>query len=476
MKKITFAIALGVMVCFFSCHVDAGTFVSGSTGADGAFNPPGQVPPGTIVDGNIVTVPLPINGIFNFTTLDVPNGITIRFLKNASNTPVYVLATGDVNIEGTINVSGEDGTSGYTGNIGPVPGGKGGPGGFDGGYGGEPESTGLPTVSQGIGLGPAGGCSSSAVGGGGGFGSKGGAAYCSNAVDTYGSYTLQPLIGGSGGGGGASQTISYLGRYYYGGGGGGGGGAILIAASGSINITGAVIANGGLGGTANNQQQGGDGSGGGIRLIANVINNSGSISAMSPRYPYSPYYYLFTAGVGRVRLEAYNYARGSISPAPSVTTPNAVFTTAIPVIAITKIAGVSVPSYVSGSYTAPDISLSSAITNPISIEIAAMNIPSGTQVRIDAVPQHGSPTSSTATLAGSDINSTAAASITISTECPTIITAQTTFTLQTAMYWEGEKIEKVRVASSVGKESKMVYITKSGREIPAEIMLAGLMK
>jgi hypothetical protein len=43
------------------------------------------------------------------------------------------------------------------------------------------------------------------------------------------------------------------------------------------------------------------------------------------------------------------------------------------------------------------------------------------------------------------------------------------------MYWDGEKIDKVRVATSMGRGSETVYITETGREIKAEL-IAGLMK
>jgi hypothetical protein len=43
------------------------------------------------------------------------------------------------------------------------------------------------------------------------------------------------------------------------------------------------------------------------------------------------------------------------------------------------------------------------------------------------------------------------------------------------MYWDGEKIDKIRVASTLGKEADVTYITESGREIKGAI-IAGLMK
>ena len=100
----------------------AAAFTSGSTGADGAFNPTVNV-----------EVQLPASGIFNYTTVNIPAGVTVKFKKNAANTPVTILATGDVTIAGTIDVSGTaaaaagaagDGNQGDDGQPG-----KGGPGG-----------------------------------------------------------------------------------------------------------------------------------------------------------------------------------------------------------------------------------------------------------------------------------------------------------------------------------------------------------
>ena len=71
-------------------------FTSGSTGSDGAFSPTAntvlQVPPG---------------GVFNFTTFNIPSGVTVSFARSASNDPVTILAQGNVTIAGTISVNGE---------------------------------------------------------------------------------------------------------------------------------------------------------------------------------------------------------------------------------------------------------------------------------------------------------------------------------------------------------------------------------
>ena len=118
---------------------------SGSTEVDGSFTP--------VVDTELT---MPADGVFNFTNVDIPTGVTVTFAKNAANTPVILLASGNVNIAGTISVAGGsaadvgsagDGNSGDDG----IPG-IGGPGGFDGGQPGIPGD-----VLGSTGLGPGGG-------------------------------------------------------------------------------------------------------------------------------------------------------------------------------------------------------------------------------------------------------------------------------------------------------------------------------
>ena len=78
-------------------------FSSGSSGSDGPLAPTANT-----------VLQIPTNGIFNFTTINIPAGVTVTFTKNASNTPVTLLATGDVTIAGTIDVSGANGGNNIT--------------------------------------------------------------------------------------------------------------------------------------------------------------------------------------------------------------------------------------------------------------------------------------------------------------------------------------------------------------------------
>jgi hypothetical protein len=238
-------------------------------GSDGSFGPI-DVPGGTTT-----TLNLPPDGIINATTVTVGTNGTLRFNRNSLNTPVYLLATGDVLVRGPIDVSGAVGTSN------PPVGGRGGPGGFDGGM------PGFGTVPPGAGHGPGAGLGQTATDGA-GFAAYGtlpnpGYARPTNG-HVYGSPSLIPLLGGSGAGGTLGQPGT---------GGMGGGGAILIASNTRIDMPspGGVLANGGQGGCGTNE-----GSGGAIRLLAPVVAGNGSIQVYSGGCN--------VGGFGRIRIDS----------------------------------------------------------------------------------------------------------------------------------------------------------------------------
>jgi len=419
------------MTIIFALQAEATLFDSGSTGADGAFVASGTAP-----------LPVPADGVFNFTTINIPSGVNLTFAPNAKNTPVYMLASGDVTIAGTITMNGKMATT--------AAGGEGGPGGFRGGNG----YSGSTNTWGGKGLGPGGGNpgSNNCSGGGAGFIADGGngSGNCSLGGSIYGNIELQPLIGGSGGGG-----ATY--------GGGGGGGAILIASSGTINITGSITARGGDYSTPTGSYSGA-GSGGAIRLIANTISGDGSLSVRGATGNGSSN----KGSDGRIRLEAYNATR-TAGPVYVYYTPGSVFLTNRPTLAITSIAGTPVPAVPTGSYSQPDIILPGTTNSTVDIAISAANIPSGTDIVVSLIPKYGSASNTTATLSGTLQSSTALASLTLpAQDYASIITAQASFTIQTAFNWEGEKIERMMVAATPGKNSEAYYITETGRRIPFE--------
>jgi len=407
----------------------AQTFSSGSTGADGAFNPP---------TGTTTLAP-PASGVFNFTTVNIPAGATVRITRNATNTPVTLLASGNVTIAGIVDIRAADGAASKVNATGiGTNGGAGGPGGFDGGSG----AAAVVSTAAGTGLGPGGGIGSSASsggGGGGGYLSVGGAGKGTGAGVggvLYGTASLLPLVGGSGGGGGGAAVPNT------GGGGGGGGGAIVIASSGTITLTGQIQAQGGAGGgiTGAGVAPGGGGSGGSVRLIATSItgtNGTINIAGGASGAPSTP----IEGGAGspgRVRVEAFtntlsvNLGTSSVgvlsSGAPaSVTLPNA------PSLRITSVGGVTAPAAPAGSFTVADVVLPATITNPVTISLAATNIPPGTTVAVTVRGFYGEATSTVSTpLTGTLASSTASASVTIPTNEPSIVGASASFLLSAA--------------------------------------------
>lgn len=177
--------------------------------------------------------------VFKFTSVNIPEGVTVTFKNHPTHAPVVWLVSGSVSIEGTLNLDGQPGLIGIDGIINPEPG----PGGFRGGAAGPDGS--------GAGLGPGGGAVSRS------------GVYRS----TYGNPQILPLIGGSSGGGQNNRTS-----------GSGAGGAILIAAADTITIEGLITAHGG---TAAPEHAADAGSGGAIKLIADQVLGSGTLNALN---------------------------------------------------------------------------------------------------------------------------------------------------------------------------------------------------
>jgi len=459
----------------------AAAFNSGSTGADGVFNP-------TVT----TTVTLPESGILNYTTVNIPAGVTVYFKKNTTNTPVVMLASGNVTIAGSINVSGGGSTNvgaagdGAIGDDG-VPG-VGGPGGYAGGRGGQPGQQGA------TGLGPgAGGYGrvdtyngNYLVGAGGaGFanaGSQGNYYYYGNSPNNggvaYGAASLLPLIGGSGGGGGMG------GGSFAASGGGGGGGALLIASSATLNIAGSIYADGGSGGASTGQgcgSTGGGGSGGAIRLIATTLTGNGTLSANygsggSPSgctYGYGG----GTGSVGRIRLEAESITRTATSnPAHSFAAPGPVFISGMPTLKITSVAGQTVPDAPTG---VGDVSLPSTTANPVNVTFATTGVPVGNTIKLTVTPASGSPTTATSPALSGD-TSAATASVAISLpNGPSTLLATVTYTVVASVgdalsiYAANERVESVTLQAGLGGgESKAILRTVSGKEftVPASVL------
>lgn len=419
---------------------------SGSTGADGAFNPP--------VDTELT---LPPDGIFNYTTISIPAGVTVTFKKNQSNTPVTWLATGDVTIDGKVILSGRhsanigaagDGAVGDDG----LPG-LAGPGGFDGGVGGGSNSQlGSAGFGPGRGLPALGGGGNESIivgcgGSGAGYSEKGknSTSYIDSrfgrcsivddgaiAGDAYGNFDILPLIGGSGGGGASGGFTSA------GSGGGGGGGAMLIASSATVSVNGELKADGGNSGAVNSASgggSGGGGAGGAIRIIASTISGNGVISASAGQagtvdisnYSEDNYPRGGNGSDGRIRLEAENFLRTTgTTPGYSLASPGELFVAGLPAVRITSVAAVDAPAIPTGK---ADIVLPITTSNPVTVSLASNGVPTGNTVKLTMIPATGNPVSVVSSaLSGTVDSATATATIDLP-EGPSVLQAEVSYSV-----------------------------------------------
>lgn len=445
---------LALLVCVFTNPTHAqNNFSSGSTGADGAFAPTTNQ-----------TVAVPESGVFNFTTVNIPTGVTVTFTRNSKNMPLSILISGDAVIAGIISIDGKPGSTNGAG-------GYGGPGGFNGGAGGygfDQSYSGVP------GDGPSGGGGGTATdgyssGGGGGYGTAGQNGYQTTGGrggPRFGATTVQPLLGGSGGGGGAATTN---GR---GGAAGGGGGAVLIASSGTITLNGSVLARGGNGDGYTNA--GGGGAGGAVRLIANTVLGNGVMRVDGGSG--SGWSGTGKGGQGYVRVEAYDYGNFNATTSPSniisFALPHPVAVANAPQLRIVSVAGVNSPSAPLGSLQGvPDVVVPTSQTNPVTVAIEGSNLPVGTVVSVTLTPARGTrSTVQSSPLAGTEAASTASASVTLPAGM-SVISATATVDLTTTaanarpVYMEGERVNRIEVAATFGGASELTYVTESGRRI-----------
>ncbi len=434
------------------------SFSSGSTGADGAFNPT-----------TTQTIAVPDSGILNFTTVNIPANVTITFSRSTNNKPLTVLASGDVTIAGSINVDGKPGNDNGTGGAG----GPGGRNGGAGGYGFDQSFSGTPGDGPGGGGGGIGSTTNPQPGGGGGGGygtagvSGGGGAVSGLGGQKYGAVTILPLIGGSGGGGGGAINNAR------GGAGGGGGGAVLIASSGTITLNGTISARGG--GGASGSAAGSGGSGGAIRLTSNTIAGTGTLSVGGAGAGGATNGFGGgLAGQGYVRLEAYdtNSFTGVTSPGniASLSFPHPISPPNSPSLRIASVGGVNAPASPAGSLQAvPDVIVPASQPNPVTVALEGANIPVGTIVQVALTPSRGNRTTvQSSGLAGTESALTASASMTLPSGI-SVITASTVIDLTIAkanpIFIEGERVSRIEVAATFGGASELTYVTQSGRRI-----------
>jgi len=293
--------------------------------------------------------------VFKYTNVTVDAGATVTFNNHPSRAPVVWLVSGDVTINGTVNLKGQNRRTAP--NLAEP-----GPGGFRGGM-----SRYSSLVLDGAGFGPGGGRER----GGGGYGADGGSA----GGSAYGNPSILPLIGGSGGGG-------------YPTGGGAGGGAILIACTGTFALDGTITVAGGNGGSSGNYPPGG--SGGAVRLVVGGLLGSGNVLA--------------TGGTGygdgaqgRIRLERVtDVGTVAISPEPSIVALESGATPLIwppynaPTVRIVSVGGESSPADPRASFGIEGADVMLMETNTASVVVETTNVEEVSTVQVRVTPRANS--------------------------------------------------------------------------------------
>ncbi|MCS6316668.1 MAG: hypothetical protein H8K05_02570 [Nitrospira sp.] len=437
------------MLCFGALmigpDISALAFTSGSTGALGAFAPVSNT-----------TVILPPDGILNYTTITIPSGVTVTFQPNSANTPVILLAQGNITIGGQLYVNGVSGLVATPAGSTVQLGGLGGPGGYRGGQGGQ---KGLANNSGAPGQGPNAGTSGrfdAVVTANGNYGAD------SSFV------SLIPLFGGSGGGGGTGDAT------LWGTSGGGGGGALVLASSTQITVqtTGTVAANGGNGPiytTVCSTYSGGPGSGGAVRLVAPAVTVQGGVAATGG----GGGCVAGVGGPGRIRIECTTCSLVTTNPVASISNvlgPVASASTPplinIPTLTISTIGGLSVPVNPSGIYTAADVTMPTGTVNPVPVTLIANNLPVGTVLSLRIIPASGADqffVSSPTTGTFGSSTATAAAQFPYSQISLIQAYANVPLSASLAPKLDGELAERVVVVAVAGEPSRSMFVTPSGR-------------
>jgi len=292
--------------------------------------------------------------VFKYSSVNIESGFKINFSNHRSRAPIVWIVSGDVVIDGEINLSGSSGRSGQTY---PEPG----PGGFRGG------SNAQASAPLSHGFGPGGGIGSGASTNA-DTAIKGGCYKDTENCQSYGNDLILPLIGGSGG----SGT-----DWGQGSSGGGGGGAILIVATGKITINGRILSLGG------NAYANVGGSGGAIRLVADEISGTGSLDVRTTTN---------SGGNGRIRIET-NSMKEGLETLPPIVPVNISDTVLIwpplnaPAVSILSVNQIQAPEDpVAGLLSIPDVLLS--YTDQIEVLLATSYVASDGIVKVRYIPKN----------------------------------------------------------------------------------------
>jgi hypothetical protein len=384
MKKQTLLVAIVAMFLAAFAPSSFAQILVPSDGSDGALN----ITTNTVIDlSQAVTGSWSANNsahaglgiydptvwavVFKYSSVTIASNATVTFNNHPSTAPVVWLVRGSASINGTVNLDGSDeapipllavpGPGGFRGGVGNIGGGAGTGAGFG------PGATNLFTDPY----------NGSVAFGGANYGQTIG---FNSFVGSppYGNPSLIPLVGGSGGYGGPNSW-----------GGGAGAGAMLIACSNTLSVNGTIQANGG-----NAYNTGANwnvaGSGGGIRLVANVINGSGTLACYAGEGYNGPNYDQ-SSGFGRIRIERVtDNSDFTVEPDPSLlpltngATPTIWMPSTGPAVVIETIGGLPAPADPRASFGAlgPDVTLPLVTNTTVTVLTTNVEAQSVVTVRV----------------------------------------------------------------------------------------------
>lgn len=368
----------------------AHAFDPGSSGTDGALDLTGQSGE-VLFNPAVLGIDADRDNVFHFTSVNIPEGVTLRMRDDLTPGPVHWLVQGDVVISGVLDLSGEDGVevSGVPNN---QPRAIPGPGGYAGGLASD-----VDELQDHVGA-------DRDAAGAGWF------------VTRY----LYPLRGGNGKDGSSSQT------------GPSGGGAIMIASATKITLDGVIDIQGGKAATSDSWA-----GAGAIRLLAPNVDGAGEVvptgrSDSHGMYRYCPsgtWGYFGVARIeattttipasrlpgGQVCTQAGESLFGPFLVPLADSTPLLPSTAnrAAPVVRIDTVDGAAVTQPSNGAWAVPDGVIDSA--DPVDVVIKAERVPLGTSVKVIVACPDGFTAASSPDpqLAGTFEDSTATVSMSI---------------------------------------------------------------
>ena len=310
--------------------------------------------------------------VYKYESVHIDRNSTVSFSNHSTRAPVVWLVRGDVVIDGWIDVRGKS--------INPVDrfASEPGPGGFRGGFGFD-----VGSVIRSGGFGPGGGDQINVVSEDQNEGGAAGHAETGREPGgglAYGNPSALPLLGGSGAGGGNRFSGSAIRK------GGAGGGAILIAAGGTISVGpgGRILADAGADGNTT-----AGGSGGTVRLVASFVEGDGFITALGGRNA-SPGYVHVDAFESTLRQTTPPYSFSDTGDPPILFPPAVAPSIVVTRIRNAEIGNLAVPADPHASFAGfPNADVSFNTDAPVTLEIAASNVPLDWTMRVRVVPKTG---------------------------------------------------------------------------------------